>query len=46
MHQGWIEQNPEKEVRISPAVIPFRELFREQVRQYGDLVCRCLSQDD
>lgn len=34
IHQGWVEQNPEKEVRTLPAVIPFRELFREQVKQY------------
>jgi predicted permease len=34
IHQGWIEQNPEQEVRTLPAVIPFRELVREQVRQY------------
>ncbi len=34
IHQGWVEQNPEKEVRTLPAVIPFRDLVREQVREY------------
>ncbi len=34
IHQGWVEQNPQREVRTLPAVIPFRDLVREQVREY------------
>ena len=43
IHQGWVVQNPEKEVRTLPAVIPFRELFREQVKQYESVLSLLLG---
>jgi predicted permease len=34
IHQGWAQQNPEQQVTTQPAVLPFREMFRELVKQY------------
>ncbi len=34
IHQGWVEQNSERQVTTRPTVIPFRALYREQVKQY------------
>jgi putative ABC transport system permease protein len=34
IHQGWAQQNPEQELTTQPAVLPFREVYRGQVKQY------------
>jgi len=34
IHQGWIEQYAENEVTTRPAVVPFREFYRQQINQF------------
>ncbi|OHB65273.1 MAG: hypothetical protein A2Y77_00625, partial [Planctomycetes bacterium RBG_13_62_9] len=34
IHQGWAQQHPEKEATTLSAVMPWRELYRQQVQQY------------
>jgi predicted permease len=34
IHQGWVRQNSDQNVMTLPVAIPFRALYREQVKQY------------
>jgi len=43
IHQGWIQQYPEKRIATLPTVIPFRELFGEQVQQYRSVLSLLLG---
>jgi len=34
IHQGWAQQHPEKEATTQSGVMPWRDLYRQAVRQY------------